>query len=274
MKSLKTNLKIVFAAALGIVAMSSCSELTLSENEIHVNGLDTVVSLQIDSKVPWTAEISDSTWIEISQSAGSGNALMLISAKINQDLSKNRESSITIKTAKNFYVINIFQSPIKFNENGDLGLSVKWCEKNWQATSSIDDGKRVTGVKNISESHFRQPTKKEFQELFDNCKIYHVKKDTKNAVLFLAKNGNGIIFPLPDNGYSRYGNDYIYGQYFYNYSRETQVVKIEYNPYDGVQTYFSNFWQGSYLGMYPEVELLRMVSDYSLDDSNETVENK
>lgn len=111
MKSLVSNLKIFFAAVLGIVAMSSCTELTLSETSHESPAKGDFFSFQIKTNKSWTMEMDSlsESWINISQEAGNGDATIEVNISTNLQFDKERHGAIKIKTADNFYVVDIKQ---------------------------------------------------------------------------------------------------------------------------------------------------------------------
>ena len=92
----------------------------------------------------------------------------------------------------------------------DLGLSVKWGNRNLGATSITADGGYYTlsdvlnynnssgldvSVK-LSDGEYRTPTKTEMQELIDGCNVTQTTIDGVTGALFTSKtNGNSVFFP-------------------------------------------------------------------------------
>ena len=100
----------------------------------------------------------------------------------------------------------------------DLGLSVKWANRNYTADSPEKAGhpcqwpglnvkKEITQIAGTkydiiytsSKGKWRMPTKKEFDELLKNCTYKKETLNGVNGVTFTSKiNGNTIFFPLPE----------------------------------------------------------------------------
>lgn len=205
-----TFFKLCIAALLGIVVMSSCKELSLSDTKIVLDGHGggSSKSITIKTSESWIVEVdTTSSWIHVSRNGGNGTGDLVVSADCHYKFDEGtRYGTVTIKTAKNFYTIEVSQNIIE--ENGDLGLSVIWDIKNVGASSSSDYGNYYTfeEAKNIKNDGWRTPTEGEFKELLDNCDGYGwvTKNGTKGRVLVSKINGNAIFLPAAG---LRYGTD-------------------------------------------------------------------
>lgn len=99
----------------------------------------------------------------------------------------------------------------------DLGLSVKWADRNVGANSSTDSGDYYTfsDVQNYSNSEWRVPTKKQFEELLKNCEYKWTERNEVKGCLFTSKiNGNSIFFPAAGRRYDS-EVDYVGSDGFY-----------------------------------------------------------
>lgn len=129
---------------------------------------------------------------------------------------------------------NSFFTGIAYNAV-DLGLSVKWCDKNVGANSINHGGQKLTWCTdkrlsitneppyfNISGTEYdnatelmgdgwRTPTQTEYQELIDKCDIEVVENNGNRNLIVTGPNGNSITLPVinglvddKDNWYSCY----------------------------------------------------------------------
>lgn len=193
----------ILIAMLGLITITSCKELTLSETNLVLDGRDgSSASVTITTKESWKIEIDSSVaWIHVSRNGGNGTGDITISADCNYEYGKGtRYGAVIVKTASNFYTIEVAQELVV--ENGDLGLSVEWNTKNVGASTSTDYGNYYTfeEAKRINESDWRCPTEEEYKELLQNCKSYWLSKDGVYGRVFISKINSNAIF-LPAAGY-------------------------------------------------------------------------
>lgn len=85
-------------------------------------------------------------------------------------------------------------------EGVDLGLSVKWADKNLGATLPSDDGTRFSWSDASAKaskwgSDWRLPTEVEWQELYTLCKWSWEVRDGVGGRVITGKNGNSIFIP-------------------------------------------------------------------------------
>ena len=167
-------------------------------------------------------------------------------------LTKNGQLYLSLKDVPDFdpIAIQIHQAPVKTNAKAvDLGLSVKWASYNIGATNEDEIGGHyhygegpdftydwynipedvlptcVTGTmydtaNSYWGAHWRNPTKKEWQELYNNCtmelinlnnfqtvELYNEFSDSRSVLVltqahkFTAPNGNYIIIPRAGTWY-------------------------------------------------------------------------
>jgi len=94
----------------------------------------------------------------------------------------------------------------------DLGLSVKWANKNVGAETPEQVGCYFNYDETESRYH-TLPTVDEVRELFEKCKIKYDKK--RNGFDVVGVNGNNIFIPI---GGEMKGNDHYEGAYFWTNS--------------------------------------------------------
>ena len=107
----------------------------------------------------------------------------------------------------------------------DLGLSVKWSNKNIGAVNPEDIGAYF----NCDEAEglgVNLPTVDECRELYENCKIVYDKK--KSGFVVTGPNGNSIFVPI---GGEKEGNAHYLGGYFWTCSGEERGYMQGYNYY-------------------------------------------
>lgn len=107
---MKRFLKKNCIASIGLLLFASCAELTLSETEFDCPARKYSFGFDITTDKSWTAEVSDSSWIIISQEAGNGSSYMGVTVLENSNFYTDRHGSVTIKTTNNFYVVEINQA--------------------------------------------------------------------------------------------------------------------------------------------------------------------
>ena len=96
----------------------------------------------------------------------------------------------------------------------DLGLSVKWAERNFMALSTTDSGRFFTWaeaarpnstydiVQEKTGGEWRMPTRSDMQELLDNCTYTQATQDGVQGVKFTSKINGKTLFLPNVGGYS------------------------------------------------------------------------
>ena len=89
---------------------------------------------------------------------------------------------------------------INGHEYVDLGLSVKWADRNYAAKSAEEYGAYMTYEKALSACKYwgetwRLPTKDEMIELVDFCSWTWTTQNGKNGYQVTGPNGNSIFIP-------------------------------------------------------------------------------
>lgn len=75
----------------------------------------------------------------------------------------------------------------------DLGLSVEWATCNLGAETPEETGHRFTSEEKVNVD-VKIPTKKQFEELINNC-TWKWKSSKDKGVVITGKNGNSIFLP-------------------------------------------------------------------------------
>lgn len=218
---MKRILKKLFIACIGLILFASCEELTLSETDFNCPAKDSSFCFEVKSRISWTATVSDTSWLKLSQDAGNGDALIYVYVTINKSFSSPRYGSIEIRTANNFYIVNITQQPAI--ECGDLGLSVEWATCNIGASNSDEFGDYylIDQVDKLSNQEWRVPTKEEWRELMERCDWSFTNKNgVKGLGIFSKKTGNGIFLPkvYMRDWWGLYGEQFIIGGHYWSCS--------------------------------------------------------
>ena len=107
----------------------------------------------------------------------------------------------------------------------DLGLSVKWCSKNVNASNKELAGDYFNYDDTI-RCGLTLPTVDEVRELFEKCKITYNKK--RNGFDVKGVNGNQIFIPI---GGEKNGNAHYEGGYFWTCSDHEEGYMEGYKYY-------------------------------------------
>lgn len=140
---MKRFFKTICIACIGLLLFASCEELTLSETRFECPAGENTFFFKISTSKSWTAEVSDSSWIKISQEAGNGDAIVTVNLSENQNFYTDRHGSVKIRTSSNleqFYIVDIIQAgpqtPV-FSENDTIYLSAEAQAKVLTVSSEI-----------------------------------------------------------------------------------------------------------------------------------------
>ncbi|MBE6322230.1 MAG: hypothetical protein E7073_04340 [Bacteroidales bacterium] len=149
-------------------------------------------------------------------------------------------------------------------EEVDMGLSVKWADRNVGAATSTDYGnyyswgecstkdvgkyewtdyslwlgieKGCYRIDNLSNTQYdvanvkwgngwRMPTRAEFEELLSKCDAKYTSIEGKNGYLFTAENGNSIFLPSAGTCYSTIKNYVGYGGLYWTATPDHSLSK-------------------------------------------------
>lgn len=97
----------------------------------------------------------------------------------------------------------------------DLGLSIKWADRNIGASSPENYGRRFT-FDQAAKLNVTIPTLQEFKELLNKCTWKWTTMDGKKGYKVTGKNGNSIF--LPAAGYCNDNGLYFVGGLGYYWS--------------------------------------------------------
>lgn len=203
-----TFVKIALAALLGVVMLSSCTELSLSETKLTYSAWDETNSFVVKTDLNWEF-VEQPDWVDTKKIEENGRTTVEVTTEKNHSFD-SRSGKIKIQTAEKLYIVDIIQDGVhKEQESGDLGLSVEWGTCNMGATNSYEYGKFYTWneIHNYESNGYRLPKAEEQRELLEKCVHAWGENNGVNGMWFVAKNGNAVF--LPTAGY-RLGSDVDY----------------------------------------------------------------
>ncbi len=211
---LKTNTSAIITATAGDVS-ATCTvrvaapdliSFSLSPSSLTIFPGDEVTVTAILN--PSDAAITSNYWyIDADRIAGLGNG-----SNTYRVVHAMEEGSAVLKVVLNGKEKNLPISVISPAPSSaiDLGLSVKWGDRNLFATTPTNPGRYFKWSEAVHYNgtttdvaqyltDYRMPTKTEMQELIDNCTVTTVTQDNVKGLKFTSKkNGNSIF--LPDVG--------------------------------------------------------------------------
>lgn len=221
-----------------------------------------IINFSTDGSIEYTCD----SWIT---SRVNNNHISVETTENTSGLTKNGTLYVSLKDVSDFnpIAIHIHQAPVKTNaEAVDLGLSVKWASFNIGATNEDEIGGHyhygegpdftyewydipedvlptcLTGTMYDTSNaywggHWRNPTKKEWQELYDNCtmdlinlkvpqniELYNKFTDSREVLVltqahkFTSSNGNYIIIPRAGTWYYYDGPGQMFSSGIYAWS--------------------------------------------------------
>lgn len=203
-----TFVKIALAALLGVVMLSSCKELSLSETKLNYSAWDETNSFVVKTDLNWEF-VEQPDWVRTKKIEENGRTTVEVTTDKNHSFD-SRSGKIKIQTAEKYYIVDIIQDGVhKEQESGDLELSVEWGTCNMGATNSYEYGKFYTWdeIHNYESNGYRLPKAEEQRELLEKCVHAWDENNGVNGMWFVAKNGNAVF--LPAAGY-RGGSDVYY----------------------------------------------------------------
>lgn len=191
-----TFVKIALAALLGVVMLSSCKELSLSETKLKYSAWGETNSFVVKTDLNWEI-VEQPDWVDTKKIEENGRTTVEVTIDKNHSFD-SRSGKIKIQTAEKYYIVDIIQDGVhKEQESGDLGLSVEWGTCNMGATNSYEYGKFYTWdeIHNYESNGYRLPTAEEQKELLNKCMSVWGENNGVNGLWFVAKNGNAVFLP-------------------------------------------------------------------------------
>lgn len=195
-----TFVKIALAALLGVVMLSSYTELSLSETKLNYSAWDETNTFVVKTDLNWEI-VEQPDWVRTKKIEENGRTTVEVTTDKNHSFD-SRMGKIKIQTAEKFYIVDLFQDGVKLKkESGDLGLSVEWSTCNLGATKSTDFGNYYTWneIHDYESNGYRLPKAEEQRELLEKCVHVRGENNGVNGMWFVAKNGNAVFLPTAGN---------------------------------------------------------------------------